>query len=125
MKTKMPTSENTLRTRILSRVRKLGTAGISVGGSLTCIRRKCGKRTCRCATDREARHEAFLLTWKEGGRTRCAYVPTDMIDEVSAWVQERRKTKLLLAEMDELAVALLKNHTAARRARRGGTRRRG
>ena len=119
----MQTSENTLRTRILSRIRQLGTSGISIGGSLTRIRRRCGKDTCRCATEPDARHEAFLLTWKEKGKTRSAYVPADMKVEVTNWVRERRKTKKLLAEMDVLAVAVLKNHAAASRARRGAPRR--
>jgi hypothetical protein len=119
----MQTSENTLRTRILSRAKRLGAGGISMGGSLTRILRKCGKAGCRCATDMASRHEAHLVTWKENGKTRSAYVPVDMAEEVACWIQERRKLKALLAEMDSLAVELLKGHAAASRARKDATRR--
>jgi hypothetical protein len=119
----MQVSENTLRTRILSRAKKLGISGISVGGSLTRVLRKCGKAKCRCAAGGEARHEAHLLTWKEEGKTCSAYVPVDLVEEVEGWVRERRKIKALLAEMDALAVELLKCHAEASRARKGAKRR--
>ena len=120
----MPTSENTLRTRILSRIKRLGNSDISIGGSLTRILRRCGKSGCRCATEPDARHKAYLLTWKVEGKTRSAYVPTDMIAEVTCWVRERQKIKKLLAEMDALAMELLKSHSAANRAGKGAARRR-
>jgi hypothetical protein len=118
------TSENTLRARILKRAKRLGESGVSVGGSLTRTLRKCGKAGCRCASDPDGRHEAYLLTWKEQGKTRAAYVPVDMIKEVSSWVKERQKIKELLAEMDSLAVAMLKAHAASSRAKKDGTPRR-
>lgn len=119
----MQTSENTLRTRILSRAKRLGAGGISMGGSLTRILRKCGKAGCHCAAEMTARHEAHLVTWKENGKTRSAYVPVDMAKEVACWIQERRTLKKLLAEMDSLAVELLKNHVAASRAKKSAKRR--
>ena len=103
----------------MSRVARLGKTGVSIGGSLTRILRKCGKAGCRCATEPDARHEAHLLTWKENGKTRSAYVPVDMIEEVACWTRERQKVKALLAEMDVLAVTMLKSHAGASRARKG------
>jgi len=115
------TSEKTLLTRILARAKRLGQSKVSAGGSLTRILRKCGKPGCRCATDTDARHEAHLLTWKEGGRTRSVYVPVDMVEEVRCWTRERKRLKLLLAEMDALAVEMIKSHARASRAGRKRT----
>ncbi|MEI8079510.1 MAG: DUF6788 family protein [bacterium] len=114
----MQTSENTIRTRLSSRAKNLGTGGISAGGSLTRVLRKCGKAGCRCAADPSARHEAHLLTWKVKGKTQAAYVPVDIAEEVRQWTQERRRLKKVLAEMDVLVVALLKCHSAASRAKK-------
>ena len=114
----MQTSENVIWTRLLSRVGKLSAGGISVGGSLTRVLRRCGKAGCRCAMEPSARHEAHLLTWKLKGKTQAAYVPVDMTEEVRQWTLERRRLKQILAEMDALVVALLKNHAAAGRARK-------
>ena len=119
MDSKRQTSENTLRTRIAALGKRLAGRGVSVGGSLACVKRKCGKAACRCAMDPEARHEAWQLTWKELGRTRSAYVPMDMAEEVSCWIEERRRLKRLLEEMDALAVELLKRHAASSRAKKG------
>ena len=119
----MQTSENMVRKRLLSRAGKLGAGGISTGGSLTRILRKCGKAGCRCAVEPSARHEAHLLTWKVKGKTQAAYVPVDMAEEVRQWTSERRRLKKVLAEMDALVVELLKSHAAASRARKNAKRR--
>ena len=79
MNTIKQTSENTLRTRAEARNKRLGQAGISIGGSLTRILRKCGKKQCRCAENPGFRHE-------------------------------------LLAEIDSLALKILKAHAAKNRA---------
>jgi hypothetical protein len=109
-------SENTLKTRLLARSRRLGETGVSLGGSMTRILRKCGKKQCRCADDPAARHEAYILTWKETGRTHAQYVPVDMIKDVQNWIEERKRIKRLLAEIDTLALDMVRAHAAANRA---------
>jgi hypothetical protein len=105
-----------LRTRAAARNKRLGQAGISIGGSLTRILRKCGKKQCRCAENPGFRHEAYLLTWKEKGKTNAQYVSVDMVKEVRDWIRERKRIKKLLAEIDSLALKILKAHAAKNRA---------
>jgi len=46
-------------------------------------------------------HEAALLTWKEGQRTRTLHVPTELRREVAKWVEEGRLLRGLMAEMSQ------------------------
>ena len=116
MNTIKQTSENTLRTRVEARNKRLGEAGVSIGGSLTRILRKCGKKQCRCAENPDFRHEAYILTWKEDGKTHAQYVPVDMVKDVQDWIQERKRIRKLLAEIDSLALKILRAHAAKNRA---------
>jgi hypothetical protein len=111
-------SEKTTLARILALSRRLGRPAVSTGGTLTRVLRKCGKPSCRCASDPEARHGAHILTWKEAGRTRAAYIPADMVAEVRKWTLERKRLRALLSEMDALVLEMLKDHAAASRAGR-------
>jgi hypothetical protein len=106
-------SDKVLRQRLEARRRDLDQGGVSVGGSLVRTLRKCGRGNCRCAQDQDARHVSHVLTSKVKRRTKVVYVPVDMVEEVRSWVQERRRLKGLLAEMDTLAERLIRSHAGA------------
>jgi len=106
-------SDKVLRQRLEARRRELGQGGISVGGSLVRTLRKCGRENCRCAQDPEARHGAHVLTSKVRRKTKVVYVPVDMVEEVRLWVQERRRIRRLLAEIDAMAERLVRSHAGA------------
>lgn len=89
-----------------------------MGGSLVRTLRRCGRENCRCAHDAEARHVSPVLTSKVKRRTKVVYVPVDMVEEVQLWVQERRRIKRLLAEMDALSEQLIRIHAGAGQAAR-------
>jgi hypothetical protein len=57
-----------------------------------------------------------VLTSKVRKKTKVVYVPVDMVEEVGTWVQERRRIKRLLVEMDALAEQLIRSHVRASRA---------
>jgi hypothetical protein len=114
-------SDKVLRQRLEARRRELGQGGISIGGSLVRTLRKCGRENCRCAQDPEARHAAHVLTTKVRRKTKVVYVPVDMVEEARLWVQERRRIRRLLAEMDALAERLVRSHAGASRAVRRNT----
>jgi hypothetical protein len=109
---KSSTEKTMSRTRILALAKEIGSLGPSIGASLTEVRRKCGKRNCRCATEPDALHSAFMLCWKEEGRSRAVHVPRDMVEEAKLWINTRRKLKELLKEMDAQVLELLKNREA-------------
>jgi hypothetical protein len=58
------------------------------------------------------------VTLKEHGKTRTVYVPKDLAEEVKSFIQEHRRIKLLLAEITQLQLALIRQHRTDR-ARRG------
>ncbi|OGV66465.1 MAG: hypothetical protein A3K18_30870 [Lentisphaerae bacterium RIFOXYA12_64_32] len=109
-------SESVLRQRIEARRRALSEGGISLSGSLVRTLRPCGRENCRCVQDPGARHPSHVLTRKVKKKTKVVYVPVDMVEEVDHWVQERRRIKRLLAEIDALAEQLIRSHVGASRA---------
>ena len=109
-------SRKVLEERIRARIRRLGECSVSISGSLAEISRRCGRPNCRCATERAARHSAHLLNSKVKGKTRSVYVPVDMVEEVSGWIQERRRIQCLLKEIDQLAEQLIRLHVPTGRA---------
>jgi hypothetical protein len=59
------------------------------------------------------------VTLKQRGKTRTVYVPKDLMEEVSASIQEHRRLKTLLREITQLQLALIRLHQTAQ-ARRAG-----
>lgn len=108
-------SAELLKQRIDARIRKLGDSGIFISGSLVRTGRKCGNLSCHCANGGE-KHPCCLLTSKLNGKTKAVYVPTDMQEEVTQWVNEYKKIKQLLKEVDKLSEQIIRQHVAVRRA---------
>ncbi len=100
--------------RVLARIR---TIRPFLEGSLTVTAKRCGRRTCRCATAGPL-HAVALLTWKEAGRTRTPHVPRTLRKEVAAWVVEAQRLKQLIHAMSAAQRAVLRaRRTRARRGR--------
>ena len=97
-----------------AKVKELGRLGPLIQGTLTRRESRCGTASCRCA--RGDKHVSHHLTRKVAGRTVSVYVPVDMVDEVSRWVEEYRHAKGLLQDISSLNEQLLRTHVAARRA---------
>ena len=69
-------------------------------------RRRCGKPTCRCA-DGESRHEAVVLSYSEGGRTRFVMLPGSEVAAVRAAVERYRAARAGVEEAGEAGRAAL------------------
>ena len=108
-------SEKMLRQQIKTRLKKVAQFDGSIAGSLVQIRRKCGRSTCRCATDGE-KHPAFVLTSKVRGKTKVVYIPVDMVEEVREWVKNHRQIKALFKEIDALSEKLIRQKVPVSRA---------
>ena len=89
--------------RILARLR---TIGPFLEGSLTIGTKRCGRPTCRCATEGPL-HETALLTWKEQQKTCTLYIPIALREEVAAWVAEYQRLKELIHAMSAAQRAFL------------------
>ena len=94
--------------RVLAQLR---TIGPFLEGSLTVTTKRCGRPTCRCATEGPI-HETALLTWKERGTTRTLHVPVALRAEVTTWVDEAKRLKQVRHDMSEAQRAFLIAHRA-------------
>jgi hypothetical protein len=59
------------------------------------------------------------LTCKVDGKTRSVYVPLDLVPEVRSWIEEHRRLKQLLQEINQLTLALVRSHAQHRQRRQG------
>ena len=98
-----PTLTNESGKRILARIRKIKPF---VQASLSISQKRCGNPTCRCTREGPI-HETALLTWKEGGRTKTLYVPSDLRQEVARWVEEGKLLKNLMGQMSAVQREIL------------------
>ena len=60
-----------------------------IRGSVVVQRRRCGKRSCRCA-DGEQLHESTVLSYSEGGRNRTVMLAPEEIAKVRDAVERYR-----------------------------------
>lgn len=88
-----------------------------IRGSVVVHRRRCGKPTCRCAGG-QALHEATVLSYSEGGRTRFVMLPAAQVAAVRAAVERYRAAQAKLETQGEAGRAALIAALAADRAQR-------
>lgn len=77
-----------------------------VRGSVVVHRRRCGKPSCHCAHG-ESLHEAVVLSYSEGGRTRFLMLPPTEVAAVRAAVERYRAERARLDEAAEAGRAAL------------------
>jgi hypothetical protein len=84
--------------------RELAQLGVVIEGSL-------------CQVQRPGRKPAaWQLTFKQAGKTRTVYVPTDLAPEVQQWAKEFRRLKQLVRKITRQNLAIIRRHVAVRRA---------
>ena len=103
MKTKSASISRHHRLREAYR-RELGKLGIVVEGTLSKVQR----------TGRKP--PAWQLTFKQAGKTRTVYVPTDLAPEVQQWAREFKRLKQLVRKITRQNLAIIRRHVAVRRA---------
>ena len=118
---RIPDHPTEIRARLkarLARLARLGSDQPLLAASLAQIRKRCGRKTCRCHTHGEL-HTGWHVTYKAQGKSRTVYVPFDLLDDVRAWIDNHKRHKELLAEIHALTVALVRTHTRAKRRKAG------
>lgn len=96
MKTKLPVSPETRQL-----LRQLRSLKPFLSGSFTVTGKRCGRPDCQCAKQGPL-HQTALLTWKEKKITRSLYIPIAYREEVAAWIEEGKRLKQLLQQINEL-----------------------
>jgi len=115
---RVPDHPTQIRACLKARLARLGSDQPLLAASLAHIRKRCGRQRCRCHTHGEL-HTGWHLTYKVAGKTRTVYVPLDLLDDVRAWIDHHKRHKDLLAEIHQLAVALIRAHVPTRQRKAG------
>ena len=106
-------SMGTLAKRRDARLKKIARLQPFIAGSLAKVGVKCGNPNCKCASGE--RHEAWVLTRKERGRTVTVHVPRDMVAEVGRWAAEYKRLKVLMREISEFGEQMIRMFVKASR----------
>jgi hypothetical protein len=115
---RVPDHPTLIRSQLQARLARLGSDQPLLAASLAEVRKRCGRKSCRCATHAEL-HTAWHLTYQVEGKTRTVYVPHDLLDDVRSGIDNHKRHKDLLAQIHQLTVALIKSHTRHQRRKAG------
>jgi integrase len=86
---------------------KLGQLGPMTRGSLV--------------TARRGNHIAHQLTVSVEGKTHTVYVPPAMVEEVRAWIANRKRMERILKEVSKLNMAIIHRHVPESRGGGNGS----
>jgi hypothetical protein len=82
-------------------------AGPALPGTLTVRAYACGKARCRCHADPPVLHGPYWQwTRKTGGKTITRLVPGDQLDDYRQWLDNHRRLRALVAELEALTLAI-------------------
>jgi hypothetical protein len=112
--TSLPAPEREARSRLRQ---LLSESGGFLHGSLIAMARRCGKPSCRCASDDQARHRSLCLGQTLGGKTTMVHIPADLEPLAREWVDNFIRADRLLEELSEQGRGRLAKAKAKSRAR--------
>jgi len=75
-------------------------------GSLSRLRRQCGRATCQCARPNGTKHASWQLTRKVGAQSRCRGIPDSALDETRHQMAEYQRFRDLVRQLTEVSDAL-------------------
>jgi hypothetical protein len=95
---------------------ELASLGLALPGTLTQRHVRCGRANCRCHADPPALHGPYWQwTRKIGGKTITRLVPGDQLDDYRQWLDNHRRLRALIAELEALTLAIADADARARR----------
>ena len=102
--------------------------GFALPGTLTERPMRCGHPSCRCHADPPALHGPYhQWTRKVAAKTVTRFLSDDQLADYSGWFDNQRRLRALLAELEELSLAIVeadprwKNKNRASNTRQTGT----
>ena len=78
-----------------------------IRAGLVKMRRKCGKKNCRCAKDNKG-HESYYLSMRVGRKRKMIYVPPRMEEEVHRWVASYKEISKAIEQVSGHSLKHLK-----------------
>jgi hypothetical protein len=86
---------------------ELASLGLALPGTLIQRHVRCGRERCRCHADPPLLHGPYWQwTRKAGGKTVTRLVPDDQIEDYRHWLDNHRRLRALIAELEDLTLAI-------------------
>jgi hypothetical protein len=86
---------------------ELARLGPALPGTLIERHVRCGKPGCRCHADPPALHGPYWQwTRKAAGKTITRLVPDEQLDDYRQWLDNHRRLRALVAELEDLTLAI-------------------
>ena len=96
---------------------ELAGLGLALPGTLMQRSVRCGWAGCRCHADPPELHGPYWQwTRKRAGKTVSRLVPDDQVDDYRQWIDNHRRLRELVAELEDLTLAIA-DQRAGRQAR--------
>jgi hypothetical protein len=95
---------------------ELASLGLALPGTLIQRHVRCGKPGCRCHADKPVLHGPYWQwTRKTGGKTITRLVSDDQLDDYRQWLDNHRRLRALVAELETLTLAIADDDPRAKR----------
>jgi hypothetical protein len=78
-------------------------------GNLVEMRRSCGKKTCKCQSDPEAKHRSLYLGVSIEGKHRMIYIPANWEERVREWTTRYSELRDLLEQISLRSIQRLES----------------
>ena len=86
---------------------ELAGLGLALPGTLIQRHVRCGRANCRCHADPPVLHGPYWQwTRKVAGKTVTRLVPDDQLDDYRRWLNNHRRLRALVAELENLTLAI-------------------
>jgi hypothetical protein len=86
---------------------ELSAVGLALPGTLIERQVRCGKPRCACHADPPALHGPYWQwTRKVAGKTITRLVPDEQVDDYRQWIDNDRRLRALVAELEALTLAI-------------------
>jgi hypothetical protein len=86
---------------------ELASLGLALPGTLIQRHVRCGRANCRCHADPPVLHGPYWQwTRKAAGKTITRLVPDEQLDDYRQWLDNHRKLRALVAELEALTLAI-------------------
>lgn len=115
---RIPSHPTQIRRMLDHRLKQLVPAGPVLAATLARVQKRCGQPSCACHHGGPL-HQAHHLVFSQGGKSRTVSGPQDLLEEVRTGVHEHKRLKVLLHEVNQWTLALIRGHVQDRRRRQG------
>jgi len=84
---------------LYSKIRRLLNEPGLLRGTLVEVKRRCGKRNCRCHTEVDSRHRALALGISLNGKYQMIHIPAEWEERVRRWTERYSQLRGLLEQI--------------------------